>query len=121
MENVLFELYRGDTYERNIVISKYTSNIDEIYFSIKKKEDDKRIVLQKTLDNGITLADVESDKHIYQILINSTDTDNMKIGDYYFDIEIITNTDNKPLKKTIVKGTFRLNTEITTTDNERGN
>jgi len=121
MENELFELYRGDTYERNIIVLKYTSNIDEVYFSVKSKESDKRTVLQKSLNNGITLADVEDDKRTYQILINSTDTDGMKTSDYYFDIEIITNTDDKPLKKTIVKGTFRLKPEITTTDNERGN
>ena len=34
--------------------------------------------------------------------------------------EIITPTKTIPIKRTIVKGTFRLNTEITTTDNERG-
>ena len=120
IENVFFELIKGDTYERNIIIEKYTSEISQKFFSVKSKATDKRVILQKSLDNGITLMDTDNDKRTYQIFIESTDTDNMKTGDYFFDVEIITPTKTIPIKRTIVKGTFRLNTEITTTDNERG-
>ena len=92
VENEIFELIKGDTYERNIIIEKYTSEISQMFFSVKSKETDKRVILQKSLDNGITLMDIDDDKRTYQIFIDSTDTDNMKTGDYFFDVEIITPT-----------------------------
>ena len=109
MDNVRFEFYIGDTYERNFVIKKYTSDIDEVYFSVKKDDLDKKTILQKTLDNGITIMDDTTEdgdrKRTYQLMINATDTEALTPDvEYPFDIEIVTNKDEEQLKRTIIKG-----------------
>ena len=77
-----FEYFIGDTYERNFKISQYSDAIDEIYFSIKKNDDNKNTVLQKTLDNGITLVTDEVidgvRERVYQLMINADDTEELK-------------------------------------------
>ena len=113
----------GDTYERNLTISKYADDIDEMYFSIKKNDDDKSVVLQKTLDNGITIVTDETIDGVryrtYQLFIDANDTENMKTGvEYPFDIEIVTDKDETKLKKTIVKGNVILNNATTRVWNE---
>lgn len=118
-----FELFIGDTYERNLVISRYSDDIDEMYLSIKKSDDDKSVILQKTLDDGLTIVTDETIDGIryrtYQIMLDATDTENMKTGvEYPFDIEIVTDKDTTKLKKTIVKGYVTLNPATTRVWNE---
>lgn len=123
MDNVRFEFYIGDTYERNFVIKKYTSDIDEVYFSVKKDDLDKKVLIQKTLDNGITIMDdITEDgnrKRTYQLMINATDTEALTPDvEYPFDIEIVTNKDNDQLKETIIKGVVILTSATTRIWNE---
>lgn len=123
MDNVIFEFYIGDTYTRDLIIEGYTDSIDELYFTVKKNDLDKNFLLQKTLDNGITLTDVQYEddgttikSRTYNILINAEDTEGLKVDvEYPFDIEIVTNkTAPSPnVKKTIVKGTFVLTSATT--------
>lgn len=125
MENVLFEFYIGDTYTRDFTIEGYSSPIDFMYFSVKKNNKDKRVVLQKTLDNGITLTDVIYDENedpvsrTYNILINADDTEGLATDyDYPFDIEIVTTLIPHSIKKTIMSGTLRLKEATTRNYNE---
>lgn len=118
-----WEFYIGDTYERNFIIKKYNSSIDEIYFSVKKNDGDKKTVLQKTLDNGITLVEDEVIDDVrnrtYQLSIAADETETMTPDiEYSFDIEIVTNTDTSPLKKTILTGTLILTNATTRIWNE---
>jgi len=113
----------GDTYERNFAILKYTSDIDEVYFSVKKSDDDKKVILQKTLDNGITLMDdILEDgvrKRTYQLWIDADDTEDMKVDvEYPFDIEIVTEKEDTDIKRTIIKGTVTLSAATTRKWNE---
>lgn len=113
----------GDTYERNFTISKYSDDIDEMYFSIKKNDGNKRVILQKTLENGITIVTDETIDGVryrtYQLFIDANDTESMKTGvEYPFDIEIVTDKDETKLKKTIVKGNVILNDATTRLWNE---
>lgn len=118
MTNVLFEFYRGDTYSRDFSITGYKSPIDKIFFTVKENENDKKFVLQKTLENGITLLEEDGDSKIYNILIDAQDTDDLKPDyDYPLDIEIHTN-EEPVIKRTIVTGTLRLTTDITRPINE---
>jgi hypothetical protein len=110
MNNVLFEFYIGDTYTRDFTITGYSSEITNVYFTVKSNNTDKRYVLQKKLNDGITLTDDsgEGEERIrtYNILINAGETENMKPDkDYSFDIEIVSPNN---IKKTIITGTFRL-------------
>jgi hypothetical protein len=118
-----FEYFIGDTYERNFVVKKYTDDIDAVFFSVKKSNGDKRTVLQKTLDNGITLVDdvvVDSERQrTYQLMINAEDTEDMTPEqEYEFDVEIVTNKDDTDIKQTIITGNFILTNATTRIWNE---
>lgn len=113
-----FNFVRGNTYTRDIEIKNY-SKINNIYFTVKEKENDKNIIFRKRLYDGITLADETEDSKTYNLLIDSEDTDNLRTDyDYYFDVKLITNTTAKPIKLTIIKGTMTLVTDITRVFNE---
>lgn len=118
-----FEFFIGNTYERNITISNYDDDIDEMYFSVKKSDSDKRVVLQKTLDNGITLMSDETIDDVryrtYQLVIDSDDTEGMKPDvEYPFDVKIVTIKDEDEIKETIVKGNVTLSAATTRVWNE---
>ena len=123
MEDIIFEFKIGDTYERNFTISKYSDDIDEMYLSVKKSNDDKRVILQKTLDDGLTIVTDETIDGIryrtYQIMFKATDTENMKTGvEYPFDIQINTDKTDDTLKKTIIEGYIILDSATTRVWNE---
>lgn len=125
MENVLFEFHIGDTYTRDFTLEGYSSPIDFMYFSVKKNNKDKRVVLQKTLSDGITLTDEIDDEQgnpisrTYNILINAEDTEGLATDfDYPFDIEIVTDLIPHMIKKTIITGTLRLKEATTRIYNE---
>lgn len=117
------EYFIGDTYERNFIVKKYTDDIDSMFFSVKKSNGDKKIVLQKTLDNGITLVDdvvVDNERRrTYQLMINAEDTEDMTPEqEYEFDVEIVTNKDDANIKQTIITGNFILTNATTRMWNE---
>lgn len=118
-----FEYFIGDTYERNFKVKKYTDDIDAVFFSVKKSNGDKRTVLQKTLDNGITLVtdEIVDDERVrtYQLMINAEDTEDMiPEQEYEFDVEIVTNKDDTDIKQTIITGNFILTNATTRRWNE---
>lgn len=114
MNNLEWTWFRGDTCEKMINISGWDKEITEMYFTMKKEEKDKDIVLQKTLENGITKV-TDDETESYLLVINATDTDDLLTDyGYVFDIEIVSGS----IKRTIVKGTITLTTDITQTINE---
>lgn len=121
IDNALFEFRKGDTYSRDFTISGYESEISKVFFTVKNNSSDKRYVLQKSLEDGISLVSDEESIETYNILINATDTDNMKVDyDYFFDVEIISpGVNNEEIKQTIITGTLRLKEVATQTVNER--
>jgi len=117
------EYFIGDTYERNFIVKKYTDDIDSVFFSVKKSNGDKKTVLQKTLDNGITLVDdvvVDNERRrTYQLMINAEDTEDMTPEqEYEFDVEIVTNKNDTNIKQTIITGNFILTNATTRLWNE---
>lgn len=120
MENVLFEFYRGDTYQRDFTISGWSLPISKIFFTVKEKAENKKYELQKTLNNGIVLADKTEDMETYNLTICCTDTEHMKTDfDYEFDIEIHSNgVAGDVIKRTIVTGILRLKSSSTKACNE---
>lgn len=114
MNNLEWTWFRGDTYEKMINISGWDKEITQMYFTMKKEEKDKDIVLQKKLGNGITKV-TDDEIESYLLVINATDTDDLLTDyGYVFDIEIVSGS----IKRTIVKGTITLTTDITQTINE---
>lgn len=126
MNNVIFEFYIGDTYTRDFIISGYTSDISNVFFTVKNEDDDKRFLLQKTLGNGIELTDIQYEEdgetiksRTYNLLISANDTESLKPDiEYPFDIEIITPKDTEDIKKTVIKGNLILDSATTREWNE---
>lgn len=120
VENVVFEFYRGDTYTRDFTVTGWSFPVSKVFFTVKEDIEKKNFVLQKTLNNGITLVDEENGEQTFNLKICCIDTDHMKIDtDYTFDIEIHSNGVNgETLKKTIVTGIVRLKGSATRTCNE---
>lgn len=114
MNNIEWEFFRGDTFEKLINISGWDKEITQMYFTMKKEENDKDIVLQKKLGDGIVKTSNE-EVESYLLTINATDTDELLTDyGYVFDIEIVSGT----IKRTIVKGNVTLTSDITQTINE---
>ena len=114
MNNIEWTWFRGDTCEKMINISGWNKEITQMYFTMKKEDKDKDIVLQKKLGNGIVKISNEETES-YLLTIDATDTDELLTDyGYVFDIEIVSNS----VKRTIVKGTITLTTDITQTINE---
>jgi len=107
---------RGDMETRQFLLKNssgqtYSTAPDEIYFTVKKTADDKDFIFQKRLSSGgITL--IETGK--YQFVIEPEDTNQMKYGEYVFDIEIVK---DGLLKKTFC-GKLILEKEVTHYYNE---
>ena len=121
MDKVKFEFYKGRTYTRDFTITGYNDSIDEIYFTTCEDVNNKNYCLRKTLTcGGITVVDSGTDEEgnnytTYNLLIEATDTDHMKIDyEYGFDIAIISGT-----KKTeVIIGILQLKGTYTKTCNE---
>lgn len=107
---------RGDIRQVNFTISTNDGsdlgiNFSEIYFTVKSAFNKTEYVLQKRLSTGeIELMDNGS----YQFTIESYDTDNLKIGRYVFDIEVVA---GQQVKQTFV-GDLILTNEVTFVENE---
>ena len=107
---------RGDIYPVSFTVyasETEVSDIDftQIYMSCKKKVEDRNVLFQKTLTGGTI---TKLDTGIYQFRIEPEDTNNLKFGDYVFDIELIYENE---IKQTLY-GTLRLSEEVTTAENE---
>lgn len=82
---------------------------DKIYFTVKETHYKKEVVIQKTID------DMEFDEQgYYHLIITPEDTNELKYGEYVFDIEVIV----EEYKKTLIKGTFKIEEEVTFAENE---
>ena len=119
MENVLFEFYRGDTYTRDFTLTGWSLPVSDVYFTVKESVDHKKARIQKRLNKGIEIVDVNEEGNTFNLKINATDTDDLKADfDYIFDIEIHSDTGEELVKKTIVTGVLRVLASATKTCNE---
>ena len=87
------------------------SDLDEVYFTVKRNYTDRDFLFQKRLTNG-DIEKLQDDS--YQFSIMPGDTDGLKIGKYVFDIELVRGND---LKQTFA-GDFVLTNEVTFAENE---
>lgn len=86
-----------------------TQKADKIYFTVKKNNQVLEPIFQKTID------DMTFDNDgTYHFTIEPEDTNNLEYGNYYYDIERIYEGN----KKTISRGQFKVDYEITFAGNE---
>ena len=72
-----------------------TEKPDKMYFTVKISEYRKKVLLQKTFDNGIKFDQTTG---WYTIEILPEDTNNLDYGAYIYDIEIIKDKKTKTIK-----------------------
>lgn len=106
-----FNFIHGDTETFYFSIPKIGVPITQIYYTVKKAQNDKPL-LQKKIGSGIDLVSSDSTKHHYMITFTNGCTDCLKSNvEYMHDIEVIYGT----TKKTLLKGKLKLDEEVTTT------
>lgn len=114
VKTIDYEFIRGDTK----VLNKFrpTDNngepliltgSDNIYFTMKNPN--KVAVVKKTINNGIILGE----DNYYHITLESTDTEDLAIGNYDYDIEMVLNL-TKQFVSTLIEGEITLTQDITT-------
>lgn len=119
MENVIFEnilsMTRGDTAKFKFQRKDSEGNVietkaDKCWFSVKTNDTQQNVVIQKTIED----MDFSEEDFFYRLTIEPNDTNNLQYGDYVYDVEVI--QDN--YKKTISKGQFIIEYEVTFINNE---
>lgn len=120
MKEETFEFYRGTTYSRDFTLTGWSLSIEKMYFTVKEDVNNKNAVLQKTLGDGITLVHEEDGVKSFNILIEASDTDNMKTDfDYVFDIKVISPGSPEVVKNVVQTGVLRLKGSATSVYNEK--
>lgn len=109
------KIIRGDykviPFVRKDKTGKIIESIPEkVYFTVKSFANSDKVLIQKTLENGITI----DENFNYNIEFNASDTDKLSFGKYVYDIEI--KNGNKP--RTIKKDTFEIEEEVTHASDE---
>ena len=102
------KMVRGDTFSFGIEYDfddESTQDLDTCYFSCKLNSDDDEYVFQKSIGDGISKVDDNQ----YRVRIAPEDTQNIKTGKYYYDLQIGLNND----VFTIIKGVLTIEREIT--------
>ena len=110
------EIIRGDTkffkFQRHYCDGETITDLpSKLFFTIKYDSNMEEYLIQKTIGDGIRFNSIDN---YYYITLLPEDTDNLPYGNYYYDIEVI--TDN--YKQTIARGNFDLTDEYTFARNE---
>lgn len=103
-KNINLCMVRGDTLAFSFEVEGIDT-LDTAYFSCKANADDENYVFQKSLIDGISL--VETGK--YRVRVAPTDTKDIEVGSYYYDLEIGVNSDIY----TILKGVLKVEQDVT--------
>lgn len=102
------KMVRGDTFSFGFEYSfddETSQDLETCYLSCKKNEDDEEYVFQKSLSDGI--SKVNSGQ--YRIRIAPEDTEDVEVGNYFYDLEIGLNGD----KFTLLKGILKIDADVT--------
>lgn len=98
---------KGDTFSCGFKVEDLGQAIDTAYFTCRENlNDNSEALFVKSLNNGITLVEYDSEEDIreYAVRVAPNDTNNLQSGTYYYDLEIGVNSDIF----TIMKGRFIL-------------
>ena len=80
-------MIKGDTLQFAIKATDQDGELiifDEALFTVKKNHADESNILQKSLDNGISLVD----NNHYAVRIAPEDTENVEAGLYFYDLKV---------------------------------
>ena len=109
-DNLLnLEMTKGDSFYLGFEILDLGGTLNSAYFTIKQNFDDTTPLVQKSLSSGITLDHYSGTNYYYKVHLLHTDTDDLELGQYYYDLQITKNSDTY----TILKGIFSLTFTVT--------
>lgn len=114
---MIISMPRGDIRDVRFTIHNYETHepsdidFDEIYVSFKTSTNSPNLLFQKKLTDGTV---TKEEVGVYQFRIEPEDTDNLKIGTYAFDIELVY---ENLIKQTTV-GVLEITPEVTFAINE---
>ena len=105
--NQNLSMIRGDTFSFDLVLSDLDgSSIRSVFFTVKRKAADTDVVLQKTLENGISLLEETT----YRVRVAPEDTTGVAAGKYAYDLQIGVEND----VYTVLMGTLQIIQDVTT-------
>ena len=102
-----FNLTKGDSLEFTITIEDTEIAPDDITFIVKDNVNSIAHVIKKTLI-AHEIERTEDEGYVYQIYIPSTDTDDLKILNYIYQIELIFGS----VHETVAEGKFIITPEL---------
>ena len=106
--NKNIKMVRGDTFSFGIEYAfddHSSQDLETCYFSCKKNTNDEEYIFQKSLSDGI--SKVSNGK--YRVRVAPEDTEDVEVGNYYYDLEFGLNGDIF----TIIKGILTIENDIT--------
>lgn len=98
-------IVRGDTLAFDVEIDGLEGDLASAYFSVKANYNDVNYVFQKSIGNGIT----RQESGAYTVRIAPSDTQNLELGQYYYDLQLGIEND----VFTILKGIFDIGFDVT--------
>lgn len=120
IKTIDYELKRGDTKllnrfkikdkEGNLI---NLTNNDQLYFTVKKNSNSNKVLIKKTINDGIYLKD----DGYYHITLEPSDTSKLNYGTYVYDIEL-KKTNPKVFVRTLLEGSITLTEEVTWEEDE---
>ena len=102
------QMVRGDTFSFDLVLTDIAAeSIRSLYITVKKKatDTDSDAVIQKGLDDGVTLVEGTT----YRFRIAPEDTEDVHAGKYVYDIQIRVEDD----VYTLFSGAFNIAQDVT--------
>lgn len=111
MVNTNATIVRGDTWSFGVKISfdDDVQNLDTAYLSCKLNYDDYDYIFRKSLNDGIDLAESDSNSVTYRVRVDPLDTKTLEPGNYLYDLQIGINHDIF----TILKGVLKIERDMT--------
>lgn len=108
MNNVKWEMIRGDTLAFVVEIEGLTTNLSSAKFTCKANATDSNYIFQKTIGNGITKQSTAK----YRVRVAPEDTATVEPGTYAIDLQIGVNGDIA----TPILGTLKIKQDVSWED-----
>ena len=102
-----FTLIKGDSLEFTITIEDTEIAPNDIIFIVKDNVNSTASVIEKSLEDE-EIERTEDEGYVYKIYIPSTDTDDLKILNYIYQIELIFGS----VHETVAEGKFLITPEL---------
>lgn len=101
-----FTLTKGDSLSFTITIEDTEIAPDDITFTVKDNVNSVSSVILKSLNGGITRT--EDEGYVYEVFIPYTDTEDLKLLNYIYQIELTFGAD----RETVCEGKFIITPEV---------